>query len=89
MENNYLDKVLDQILSETTIDYGKERLYTPFSPHPLYPNSSFHKPHNTSHLHHRLLRRHCREVYGLNDDEVNYVWNEYKNIIKDKLNNGK
>ena len=30
LENSDQDK-----LSETTIDYGKERLYTPFSPHPF------------------------------------------------------
>ena len=26
--------------------------------------------------------RHCKDVYGLNHDEIKYVWREYKNIIK-------
>ena len=90
MENKYLDKVLDQIVRETEIDYDYDRIFTPFSPNSL-PVSlllSIVKDWNTSPLLHRLLRRHCKEVYGLNDDEVNYVWNEYKKIITNKLNNG-
>ena len=91
MGNNYLDKVVDQIVSETTIDYENDRIFTPFSPNSL-PVSlllSIVKDWNTSPLLHRLLRRHCKEVYGLNDDEVNYVWDEYRNIIKDKIDNEK
>ena len=91
MGNNYLDKVVDQIVSETTIDYENDRIFTPFSPNSL-PVSlllSIVKDWNTSPLLHRLLRRHCKEIYGLNNDEVDYVWNEYKNIIKDKIDNEK
>ena len=33
--------------------------------------------------------RHCEEIYGLNYDETEYVWEEYKEIIRDKINNGK
>ena len=87
MENNYLNKVLDQIVRETTIDYENDRIFTPFSPNSL-PVSlllSIVKDWNTSPLLHRLLRRHCKEVYGLNDDEIKYVWDEYKTIIKDKI----
>lgn len=86
MKNNYLDKVLDQIVSETRIDYDKERLYTPFFSAPFHLLHFRHlKPHTTSPLLLRLLRRHCKEVYGLNDDEIDYVWEEYKKIIKDKI----
>ena len=85
MENNYLDKVVDQILSETIIDYDKEKLHTPFRLlssvslfffsylSPLFP------PHYFTH--------HCKEIYGLNEDEVKYVWKKYKEIIKDKIEN--
>ena len=90
MDYKFLNKVVDQIVSETTIDYENDRIFTPFSP--FYFISSFLsdvKDWNTSPLLHRLLRRHCKEVYGLNNDEVDYVWNEYKNIIKDKIDNEK
>ena len=85
MENNYLDKVLGQIVSETKIDYrGRGKIFTPFNPFHLSPT------HFSSHFsfYRSIFTKHCNEVYGLNDDEVRYVWGEYKNIIKDKINNG-
>ena len=86
MDKNYLDKVLNQIVSETMVDYDEEMLYTPFPYHigffssfsylsPLFP------PHYFTH--------HCKNIYGLNDDEVKYIWKKYKHIIKDKINNEK
>ena len=33
MGKNYLDKVLNQIVSETMVDYDEEMLYTPFPYH--------------------------------------------------------
>ncbi len=82
MENKYLDKVVDQIVRETTIDYDEERLYTPFTPsrlHLLYLNTIINYPNYIPFSHH------CEEVYGLNDDEIDYVWNEYRIIIGDKI----
>jgi hypothetical protein len=89
MDYKFLDKVVDQIVSETRIDYENDRIFTPFSPNSL-PVSlllSIVKDWNTSPLLHRLLRRHCKDVYGLNNDEIEYVWEEYKRIIKDKIDN--
>ena len=81
MDKKFLHKVLDQIVNETEIDHDEGRIYSPFKPHFLiqffFLLSTF-----------TLFSRHCEEVYGLNDDEVRYVWNEYKTIIKDKINNG-
>ena len=91
MDTKFLNKVVDQIVSETTIDYDEGRLYTPFSPisyHFSYLISFLQSPICYRPLLHRLLRIHCKNIYGLNDDEVNYVWNEYKEIIIDKINNG-
>ena len=77
MDKNYLDKVVEQIVSETRIDHDEEMLYTPFSPLPIsfrsftfYLFSFFH---------------HCKNIYSLNEDEVSYVWKKYKEIIKDML----
>jgi hypothetical protein len=28
---------------------------------------------------------HCKGVYGLNTDESEYVWGEWRKIIKDKI----
>jgi len=31
--------------------------------------------------------KYCKNVYGLTEDEVKYVWNQYKDIILDKITN--
>lgn len=84
MDYKFLNKVVDQIVNETTTDYDKEWVYTPFTPFPL-----FYSPISSSFLSRSyspsLFSRHCKEVYGLNEDETEYVWNEYKKIIKDKI----
>ena len=86
MSKRFLNKVVNQIVRETKIDYAEKRVYTPITTH----NFSqllflFSFPFLSSDSNFSI---HCREVYGLNDDEVSYVWNEYKKIIKDKINNG-
>ena len=81
MDYKFLNKVLGQIVSETTIDYDKETIRTPFPPFhiPLfilsYAFSSYRSP----------FTKHCNEVYGLNIEEIEYVWNEYREIIIDKI----
>jgi hypothetical protein len=86
MDYKFLDKVVEQIVSETEVDNDEGRVYTPFSSSlgflfvstsPLFLHSS--TPPLSS------FSKHCREVYGLNEDEVSYVWEEYKKIIKDKI----
>ena len=80
MDKRYLDKVIDQIVSETEIDYEKEKVYTSFSfPHPTFDSTPFSY----------IFTTHCKDVYGLNEQEIGYVWKEYTQIINDKiLDNG-
>jgi hypothetical protein len=81
MDYKFLDKVLDQIVSETEIDHEWGRLYTPFFPlHSISP--TFFLSHST------YFSDHCKNVYGLNEDEIKYVWEEYVQIFRDKINNG-
>ena len=71
MNNKFLDKVCDQIISETRII--DDKVYTPFhssflfpSSFPLLPSFSF------------LFSNHCKKVYSLNKEETDYVWEKYK-----------
>ena len=87
MDNRFLNKVLDQIVRETIVGYKiRYRDYVLTSPfflplfHPQYPLTFSHSP--------KIFTNHCKNVYGLNKEETDYVWNEYKDIIKDKINNG-
>ena len=80
MDKRFLDKVVDQIISETRIDYDMGEIQFPFSsfsPFPSSPSYFFSS---------YLFSDHCEDVYGLNDDEIKYVWEEYVQIIKDKIN---
>jgi hypothetical protein len=88
MNYKYLNKVVDQLVRETRMDHEEERLYTPFYsyiPFPPFPVrlyrlsfllSSYRSP----------FTKHCKEVYGLNEKEIDYVWNGYREIVKDKIN---
>lgn len=78
MDKNYLDKVVSQIVSETTID-GK--VHTPYPPfRSTYYAFFVYSPPDT-------FFNHCKEVYGLNEEETKYVWNNYRDIVKDKIDN--
>jgi hypothetical protein len=83
MDNSFLDKVVDQIVSETKMGHDKSVIdppfYTSFPSHLFFVQSTTFLPTTFS--------THCKNVYGLNEEEILYVWNEYKKIIKDKIKN--
>jgi len=80
MDSKYLDKVIDRIVDETT-KIDKEFLDTPFydrlSPvvFTLSYNALSYSPYYS------FFEDHCRDVYGLNDDEAYYVWKKYAKIL--------
>ncbi len=91
MDNKkYIDKVIGSLVRGTKLDYDKNILHYPFSP------SSFHFPHIQTPYHHLILSSsffsffldYCRGQFGLTEEEIEYVWNEYREIIKDKIKNG-
>ncbi len=92
LENKFLNRVVDQLVSETTIDYERELISSPFS-RPSGARFTFISSYNSmffSLIHPSFLYfiKHCEDVYGLNWEETRYVWEEYKQIIIDKINNG-
>ncbi len=81
MNKDYLNKVVNQLVNETTID--GDGVSTPFSPHSfspyfLSPFSSLFPPTYFSEF--------VINYYGLTEEEIKYVWEQYRNIIKDKIN---
>jgi hypothetical protein len=80
--NKYIGKVIESLVRSTKIDYEKDEIHTPFSSPPFFPfpSSIFDPfPHPSS------FSSYCKNIYGLNDDEVKYIWKEYRNIINDKI----
>jgi len=87
MDYKFLDKVIDQLVRETEIHTEFGRIYTPISSTPLLLPFSFSSPFFSSSSSF-FFSKHCRDIYGLNDDEIEYVWKEYRETIIDKINNG-
>ena len=81
MNIKFLDKVCSQILSETRIIGGK--IHTPFSPTSLSSSILF-----SLHFSFLLssLSKHCKEIYGLNKEETDYVWDKYKEGVTTLIN---
>ena len=80
MDKKFLNKVVDQIVRETTIDHVKKVVQFPMYTSSFSSNiqlTSFFPP----------FRYHCEDIYGLNEQEIEYVWEEYKKIINDNLKN--
>ena len=93
MDYKFLHKVVDQIVSETRIDYEKEEIQFPFSSRPFSLRRPRFLPHHfpfsssPPSLPIFSFSDHCKDVYGLNEEETMYVWKEYREIIKDKIEN--
>ena len=86
MDYKFLDKVVDQIVNETRINYEYMggSIFLPFS----LPLSFRHIILIFSRsLPFPSFSRHCEDVYSLNYNEMDYVWDKYKQIIKDKIKN--
>ncbi len=87
MENKkYIDKVLYHLVRNIKIDHEKELVYTP-------PFSKYHLPSPFQYfLSQRSLlsppsfRLYCKDQFGLTKEEMEYVWEEYKDNIIDKIN---
>ena len=82
MDIKFLDKIVDQIVSETTVDYKRDRIYSPFTS----PSFISHISYRASTSFSRYFIKHCKEVYGLKDkSEINYVWYDYVKFINKKV----
>jgi len=91
MENKiYLDKVIEFLVRDTRIDYEKEEIQFPF---PYYRSISlrYSSLSFSSFPPQRPIPspfpKYCKNVYGLTDQEIGYVWVKYKSIILDKITN--
>ncbi len=94
MENKrYLDKVVGSLVRGTKINYDEEEIEYPFT---LPPDLSFltlsfsHylSPSFSSSFIPHIFSIYCVNKFGLIDDEIKYVWEEYRNIIKGKIEDG-
>ena len=73
LNNKFLNKVCDQIMSETSIIDNK--LHAPFTRRFPLLSLLLSLPSTYSFS---SFSSHCKDVYSLNEQEIDYVWNEYR-----------
>ena len=78
-QKKYLDRVTEIIVRETRIDYDMGEIQFPFFPFLLFSSSP------ASLIYRSFFTKHCKDTYGLGEEETDYVWDQYRDIIKDKL----
>ncbi len=83
----YLDKVIKYLVEDTIIDYKNNYVIFPFYSMDLTNVSLklYRTILNTSPVCTRNFFNYCRYNYGLTENEIEYVWNKYKDIILHKL----
>jgi hypothetical protein len=90
--NRYIEHIIKDLVRDTRIDYEIGRIYFPFLL-PYYHLITYQ--HHNSFLTSTPIDifisfiNYCKERYGLTEEEINYVWDQYTNIIKDKIDNGR
>ena len=89
MDNKYLEKILNYLVKGTKIYHEKETIYFPFRSCPNYsllPQAyTFPLFPSSPPL---PFPPFCKNQFGLTEEEIEYVWKEYRKIIKKKLKNG-
>ena len=87
MENKYLDKVVGSLVRGTKIDYENDVVTSPFT---TLPKRAFYNhlltPLPAISVHGLFF--YLKNTFGLTSNEILYVWKEYKEIIKDKIEDG-
>lgn len=78
VENNkefYLDKIVQYIIDDTVIDYEEREIKYPYFSNILLltPNKQQHLPVHSF----RAFSIYCKDMYGLNIEEIQYVWHHY------------
>jgi len=76
MNYKYLNKVVEQLVSETNID---DKIVSPPFLHSFFSSSHSLSPHSTS------FSSFVTKVYGLTEEEVKYVWKQYRYIINSRI----
>jgi len=88
MKNNkYLDKVIGSLVRGTKIDYENDVVFSPFITLPKRPFHNHLLTRNYISVHGLFF--YLKNTFGLTSDEISYVWKEYRNIMLEKLKNGK
>jgi len=82
-KERYIEYVVEDLVSKTEIDYDQEKIKYPYPLLSSFPSSFFLPSFLTF-----SFRNYLKERYGAHSEEIEFIWDQYKERIKDKLNNG-
>lgn len=68
-----------KFLDKARID--NDEVYTPFTSFSPHYSFFFDFPIKPLSIFSSSLSKHCKEVYSLNEQEIDYIWKEYKKGI--------
>jgi len=77
-QKGYLDKVVEQLLRETDIDYEKWRVNYPFFENTTY-SFQYTLPFSGPFI------RYCKNIFPLSENEMRYVYEMYVGILNSKI----
>ena len=86
MDKKFLNKVIDQLVRETEIDNNRGVIESSFFSF-IWVHNFLNHISSSSLFFLPSFVDHCRDVYGLNIQETEYVWKEYRETIIDKIKN--
>ena len=93
MDKKFLNKVVDQIVRETIISKRRSitGIRTPFSQrtfsaHDFSQGNDLHTKYSDVSALSHYFSTHCQDVYGLDDTEISYAFQKYRNIVMLKIN---
>ena len=75
----YLDKVIEFMVEDTIVDNEKEMVIFPFYEQQahIWLVMDFRRPPLP-------FIEYCKDMWGLTKNEIEYVWEPYRNIIQNK-----
>ena len=77
----FLDKIVNLLVDDTILDYDKGTVQYPFHISLYYPLFTQTFPPSPP----VFFSTYCKNQFGLTDEEIDYVWDQYKTFIKDKI----
>jgi len=93
MDKKFLNKVVDQIVSETEISKRRSitEIRTPFSQrifsaHDVSQGNDLNSRYSDVSALYHYFSIHCQNIYGLDSSEMVYAFQKYRNIIMLKIN---
>lgn len=86
INKRYLNMVLSYMVRSSKIYYEKETINLPYT----YTSTQHSFPLFLSSFpfYYSYFYSYCEKHFGLNKDEIVFVWGRYHNIIRDKIGNG-